>query len=88
MEVLIIISFAASMIALMFMIHLVTQMESLQEMLNYLGDKIEADLPESKNSSGFMNLMLLNANKKSKKARRFTDKSKDWLNAHEQESRR
>lgn len=81
MMVLVIICAAIGCVTLMYVGYLYTQMRLMMELLKNLS---ETEASEPLNAA----IQTLSGPKKRKKARRFTDKSRDWLEAHEFESRR
>ena len=84
MEWIYIVCFVFTAINLMIAVYLIIQIDFVLELLHQISRSLEMDIPQPK---GPMDLMLLKA-KKTKKANRFTDKSRDWLSAHEKDTRR
>lgn len=75
---------AVCIILLMFTIYLVDQVEFLRQMLFRILEKVDVEPPEPLSA---MDLMLLKQ-KNGKKARRFTDKSREFLDVRKNSSGR
>ena len=86
MNWMILLAFGVNVIELIVVVYLMNQVDFLTALANKLIEIMSIEDVEPKD--GGMNLLLLKANNKTRKQRRFTDKSREWLSAHERESRR
>jgi hypothetical protein len=77
--------FGVSVLNLLLLGYLHERMRRIEAMIRENTPKIDED---QDNPYSGMNLMLLRPKPKAQKSRRFTDKARNWITAHETASRR